>query len=364
MRTSTALLFLLCSAAAPGQSPEPTLAYQADVVTTYKGQTTRSRVYSDGIRRKTETSRQDGQSAGTYTDSQKKLSWNWGPGYGCLQMPQRPAGATSNEEAAGMETVDGHPTKKFKVTSSATVGGKPMTSVEYVWKAADLQDLVIQRKSEDGSTVVNLKNIVVGKPDEKLLAFPSPPCKDDEALDTARNASEAPGGFRTVRFSDASCKKLVPLPLTLSIPSDYEIRPGGRMGCFWGATEDLSRVLKVTDQADFEGIKRGVYWCRVSNSTEYDPTKKRFVNEHGTDDQWTSTLAREGLQNIVMTPKTVGSIPTLQIQGTMKGLKVYMLYIGVGDSPAILINYRPAGKGGAADDAAWQHFLDSLDTAR
>lgn len=363
MRTATGILVLLASTAAAGQTPEPTLAYQADVVMTYKGETSRTRIYSDGIRRKTQSSGKDGQTSGTYTDSQKKLSWNWGPGYGCIQMPQHPAGATSKEEPAGTETIDGHPTKKFKVTSSATIGGKPMTAVEYVWKATDLQDLVIQRKSEDDSTVVNVRNIVLGKPDEKLLTFPSPPCKYDEALDTTRYAPETPGGFRTVSFSDASCKKLVPLPLTLSIPSDYEIRQGGHMGCFWGATDDLSRVLKTKDEADFAGIKRGVYWCRVSNSTEYDPMRKRFVNEHGTDDQWAGTLAREGLRDVVMTPKTVGSIPTLRITGAMKGLKVYMLYIGVGDSPAILINYRPAGKGGPADDAAWQQFLDSLHAA-
>jgi hypothetical protein len=41
-----------------------------------------------------------------------------------------------------------------------------------------------------------------------------------------------------------------------------------------------------------------------------------------------------------------------------------MLYIGVGDSPAILINYHPAGKGGPPDDALWQQFLDSLQIAR
>ena len=30
------------------------------------------------------------------------------------------------------------------------------------------------------------------------------------------------------------------------------------------------------------------------------------------------------------------------------------------DSPAILINYRPPGKGASADAAAWQRFLDSI----
>jgi hypothetical protein len=39
-----------------------------------------------------------------------------------------------------------------------------------------------------------------------------------------------------------------------------------------------------------------------------------------------------------------------------------MLYLAVpgADSPAILINYYPPGNGAASDDAAWQHFIDSI----
>ena len=206
MKFSTAVFLCFVSAAAAAQTPEPALAYQADVVVTYQGKTSSSRVFSDGVRRKTEST-VDGQAAGTYSDSTKKLSWNWGPGYGCLQMPIRPAGATSKEEAAGGETIDGHPTRKLKMTSTLTRDGKTTTFVEYVWRATDLQDLVIQRKSDDGSSVVNVKNIVLGKPDEKFLAFPSPQCKYDERLDDRDYAPLAPGGSRTVRFSDASVQE-------------------------------------------------------------------------------------------------------------------------------------------------------------
>ena len=54
-----------------------------------------------------------------------------------------------------------------------------------------------------------------------------------------------------------------------------------------------------------------------------------------------------------------------RVTGSMNGQHVYMLYLAVpgADSPAILINYRPPGKGAASDDAAWQHFLDSIEVA-
>jgi hypothetical protein len=335
------------------------------VIVVSEGKTTRSLIFSDGVRTKTQRPEPNGETSGNYSDREKKLSWLWGPGFGCLQMPLERDGVTKQEEPAGAESIDGHPTKKFKVTSTATIDGKTTSFVEYVWRATDLQDLVIQRKSLDGSRQVNVRNVVLGKPEEKALAFPAPPCKYDEARDTTQYAPQAPGGSRTVRFSDASCKQLVPLPLALAIPSDYEIRQGGHLGCFWGTTEDLGRVLKMGDQADFEAIRRGVFWCRVSDSTEYDPIHRRFVSSQGTDDQWAKAIAREsGAKNVVVTPKTVNSIPMLHVTATIGGQRVYMLYIGVGDSPAILINYHPAGKGDSSDDAIWQRFLDSLQSAR
>ncbi len=365
MPTRFALSLFFAAAAATASTPVPPVAYRAEVIVVVKGVTARSLVWSDGVRKKTETLKANGETSGSYADSEKKLSWSWGPGYGCLQMPLEPAGVTSQEEPAGSDTIDGHLTKKVKVTSTLTREAKTTTYVEYEWRATDLHDLVIQRENEDGSVKVNVRNIVLGKPDEKLIAFPSPPCKYNEAEDTTNYAPKAAGGVRTVRFSDASCKKLIPLPLTLAIPSDYAIQQGGHLGCFWGAPGDLASVLRVAEQADFTAIHRGVFWCRASDSTEYDPIRKRFVSGMGTDDQWAKAMAREsGAKNVVVTAKDIGSLPTLRVSATVGGQRVYMLYMGVGDSPAILINYHPAGKGGPADDALWQSFVDSLQTAR
>jgi hypothetical protein len=365
MLTRAALPLVFAAAASTASTAVPPVAYKAEIVVVANGVTTRSLVWSDGVRRKVEIQKAGGEASGTYADSEKKLSWQWGPGYGCLQMPLEPAGVTSREEPAGGETIDGHPTRKVKVTSTLTLSGKTKTFVEFEWRAADLHDLVIQRQSEDGSVKFNVRNIVPGKPDAKVLAFPAPPCKYNEAEDTTRYAPQAPGGVRTVSFSDASCKKLVPLPLTLAIPSDYAIQQGGHLGCFWGASDDLARVLRVPNNADFTGVQRGVFWCRASDSTEYDPIRRRFVNQQGTDDQWAKALARDsGAKNVVVTAKDIGSLPTLRVTASVGGQRLYMLYMGVGDSPAILINYHPAGKGGPPDDAIWQNFLDSLQIAR
>jgi hypothetical protein len=73
-------------------------------------------------------------------------------------------------------------------------------------------------------------------------------------------------------------------------------------------------------------------------------------------------MKAQGFRDAVVTSKQIGLIPTARITGSMNGQHVYMLYLAVPftDSPAILINYRPPGKGAASDDAAWQRFLDSI----
>jgi hypothetical protein len=196
MLTRAALPLVFAAAAAAASTAVPPVAYRAEVIVVAKGVTTRSLVFSDGVRKKTETLKANGETSGNYADGEKKLSWSWGPGYGCLQMPLEPAGVTSREEPAGSETIDGHPTTKVKVTSTQTLSGKTTTFVGFEWRATDLHDLVIQRQNEDGSVKINVRNIVPGKPDEKLMAFPSPPCKYNEAEDTTRYAAQAAGGVR------------------------------------------------------------------------------------------------------------------------------------------------------------------------
>src|ERR1051325_9335528 len=250
-------------------------SYTADVVVTTKAKTTHSRIASNGTITRSES---DSHSI-SYTDQSLKTMWLVAPNVQCLAVPIR-SGAPS-DEVVGHETIDGHPTTEVKVTTKAA--GK--TYVEFQWRATDLDDLVIRRRAADGSFESHLEHIVVGTPDPKLLAFPSPPCKQDPSLRTSM--PQAPGGERRIRFDQGACTSIVPLPISLQIPSDYEIRSAGAHGCFWGAEDDLNRVLGDPHGADFESIRRGVYWCRVSQNTAYDPVRKRFVTEMGAASQWT-----------------------------------------------------------------------------
>jgi hypothetical protein len=361
MRSLTRALLVAAAFVPSAFATDKPLAYTAEMVITSAGKTTRSHVWSDGTILK---SQGIDEASGRYVDNDKKLSWMYGVGFSCLQIPTEPEGYTSTirEEAAGSESIDGHPTKKVKVTSSVTHDKKTTESVYTEWRASDLHDLVIRRRAAEG-TEMHLEHVVLGKPEARLLAFPNPPCKYDERLDTVRDAPQAPGGFRTIFFLDAGCKNLVPLPLTLAIPSDYALR-GHTHNCFWGTKDDLDRVL-TREGPDFEKIQRGVFWCRASDSTEYDPVHDKFVSEQGTQHQWAASMKAMGAKNVVVTSKKIGSIPSVRVTAVMNGQRVYMLYLAVpgADSPAILINYHPAGRGGAADDAAWQHFIDSIEVA-
>ena len=361
------LPFLLLSAIATNASasePARPPAYTADIVMTSDGHATRMHVWSDGTIFKTQS---DDGTSGRYTDYDRKLVWMYGPGYPCIQIPIEPEGFTSTvrEEIVGSETIEGHPTKKVKITSTINDGKKTTVVFSSEWRASDLHDIAIRRRGENGAYESHLERIVLGRPDAKLLSFPNPPCNYDPRLDTVRDAPQTAGGFRPIPFFDAGCKKLVPLPLTMSIPSDYAIRGAGYThNCFWGTKDDLDRVIG-REGTDFEQIHRGVFWCRPSDSTEYDPVHDKFVSEQGTQDQWAGSMKSMGAKNVVVTSKKIGTIPTVRVTASMNGQRVYMLYLAVpgADSPAILINYHPAGKGGAVDDAAWQHFLDSIEVA-
>jgi len=359
------LMFILAAASATTFAAETRPpAYSAEMIATGGGQTIRTHVWSDGKIVKSESA--DGKS-GRYVDYDKKLSWVYGPGFPCVQVPIEPEGyaVTSREEIVGSETIDRHPVKKVKITSTIVHEKKTTTSVATEWRATDLHDLVLRSSFGDGSYQSHLEHVVLGMPDAKLMAFPNPPCKYDAIADTTHNAAQAAGGYRAVSFFDASCKKLVALPLTLSIPSDYAIRGFNNSdNCFWGAADDLDRVI-TRDGPDFTNIHRGVFWCRVSN-TGYDPVQKKFVSESGTEDQWAAVMRAQGMRDAVVTSKKIGLIPTARVTGSMNGQHVYMLYLAVPftDSPAILINYHPAGKGNASDDAAWQRFLDSIDATK
>jgi hypothetical protein len=362
MRILLLSLFIAAATSLAADQPVPP-AYSAEIVSSRAGLTMRMHVWSDGTIVRSQSA--DGKS-GNYTDYDRKLMWMYGTGFSCLQLPIEPEGhkTTKREEVVGNETIDGHPTKKVKVTASVNDGKKTTTSTYFEWRATDLHDLAIRRRAEDGSFEWHLEHIVAGKPDAKLLAFPSPQCHYDETLDNTHNAPQAGGGFRSIRFFDASCKQLVALPLTMSIPSDYAIRAAGHSNCFWGANEDLDRVI-LPQGPDFGTIHRGVFWCRAAGSTEFDPVHDKFVSEQGVQDQWAAAMKAMGWKNVVVSSAKIGEIPSVRVTGSLHGQRVYMLYLAVphADSPAILINYHAAAKGTAGDDAVWRHFLESIQVA-
>jgi hypothetical protein len=77
--------------------------------------------------------------------------------------------AWPNEEAAGEETIDGHPTKKFRITSQ--YGGQ--TYVAYLWRATDFDGLMIRYRDEKGTFESSYKNLQKAAPDPKLLEPPA-----------------------------------------------------------------------------------------------------------------------------------------------------------------------------------------------
>jgi len=340
------------------------IAYHGESTLVVNGQTTQGQVWSDGIRTLRESTANDGTKSGGYSDDEKKLMWVYG-NFPCVQIPLNPHKSEQAGELIGSENVDGHPTQKFKVSFSEMESGKSVTKSGVEWRATDLENLVVQWTKPDGSQF-HLRHVVVGVPDAKTLTLPSQ-CKYDEAkkrYDDSQNtndyAARAPGGFRTVSFFDLSCKKLVPLTLTFSLPSDFEIRQGGHMGCFAGQHDDLARLLKVNDQVDFDALKHAVIWVRTSDSTEFDPRQKHFITNQRTDDQWTSMYRQSGATDVKVIPRDLFGIASLRVTATVGAKTARMFYLGVGDSPAILISYQPAGNGTPGDETEWQRFLDSI----
>jgi hypothetical protein len=332
-------------------------AYSAVSVVTYEGKTSRANVYSDGVRKKSVGA--DG--GGTYSDESLQMTWMFGPGK-CFHFAK--PNNTRREEVIGKEVVDGHPTQVVKVTETWTDStGAKRTEVSTQWRATDLGDLAIRVRGGDGKYETHLEHIVIGAPDPKLLAFPAPPCDAGELVAASTITPQVAGGTRTIRFDQGACELLVPLPIAMAIPSDYAVRSLRPLGCFWGAKDDLDRLLASGKEADFESIRRGVFWVRPSTSTEYDPVHRRFVAEDlGAQDEWGRAYRAMGAKNVAITSNPVGVFPSARVSMTVNGQRVYMLYLAVPntDSPAILINYRPAGAGSAADDAVWKAFADSV----
>jgi len=139
-------------------------------------QVSTAKVYVSGGRVRSETTA-GGQTMTTLLDRRAKKMWLLMPGVGCIEQPvtersadllgAMPADAT--EELVGKETIDGHPTQKYKVR--ATVAGK--TSEHYQWRATDLGGFPIRTAAVDGSYEQRFTRIELKTPDAKLFAAPT-----------------------------------------------------------------------------------------------------------------------------------------------------------------------------------------------
>jgi hypothetical protein len=177
-----ALLALLATLAAAGSAaaaePPPMPDMSADMEIAVKGQPPqKGRVYSRDKKVRTEMDA-GGHKMVSIMDMPGKKMWIlMPPPMGCMAQPLQedpskpnPWGASSSheEEVVGSETVDGHPTKKVKTTT--TVDGKKHVMIQ--WRATDLGDFPIRMQSEDGSWETRYTNVKLAKPDAVLFEAP------------------------------------------------------------------------------------------------------------------------------------------------------------------------------------------------
>jgi len=135
-----------------------------------------AKVYVSSGRVRSETT-VGGQTMTTLLDRGAKKMWLLMPAVGCVEQPvtersadvlgTMPADAT--EELVGKETIDGHPTEKYKV--KATVAGR--TSEHYQWRAKDLDGFPIRTAAVDGSYEQRFTRIDLKTPDAKLFEKPA-----------------------------------------------------------------------------------------------------------------------------------------------------------------------------------------------
>ena len=135
-----------------------------------------AKVYVSGGRVRSETT-VGGQTMTTLLDRGAKMMWLLMPPVGCIEQPVTDRSADvlgslpvdATEELVGKETIDGHPTQKYKIR--ATVAGK--TTEHYQWRATDLDGFPIRTAAVDGSYEQRFTKIVLKTPDAKLFEKPS-----------------------------------------------------------------------------------------------------------------------------------------------------------------------------------------------
>lgn len=154
----------------PDATAEQALFSQGKQVSTAK-------VYVSGGRVRSETTI-GGQTMTTLLDRGAKKMWVLMPApVGCIEQPLAEDAANplatfaadATEELVGTETIDGHPTQKYKMRT--TVDGK--TREHYQWRATDLGGFPIRTAAVDGSYEQRFTKIVLKTPDASLFSKPA-----------------------------------------------------------------------------------------------------------------------------------------------------------------------------------------------
>ena len=169
---------VLAADSLPDATAEQVLFSQGKQVSTAK-------VYVSGGRVRSETTA-GGETMTTLVDHGAKKMWVLMPApVGCIEQPLGEGSAdpfrvmpeNATEELVGTETIDGHPTQKYKL--SATVGGK--TIEHYQWRATDLGGFPLRTAAVDGRYEQRFRKVELKTPDARLFATPSN-CKPMPAL--------------------------------------------------------------------------------------------------------------------------------------------------------------------------------------
>jgi hypothetical protein len=176
------------------------------------------------------------------------------------------------------------------------------------------------------------------------------------------------GKARRVNFTEATCGKLVAIPVTFTIPAGYIVRSGGSdlvAGCLWGTPSDLDRGATGDNSFDYRRIEQGVFRAGLTANVAYDSRHKQFGPGGSSESTLRKELEKAGLKllryaRIKGLPRPAEEI----VAETSQGKRTYMLYLTMGVAEnVVLINYHPPNPPTAADDRRWQEFLAGIGPA-
>lgn len=187
LAAAAAVLLLAAGPAAAADALPDAVAEQA--LFTHGKQVSTAKIWTSGGRVRAETA-VGSQTMTTLLDRRAGKMWVLMPSpVGCVEQALPPdaedpltvAGAAS-EELVGTETVDGHPTKKYRIATKGTPSRE-----HYQWRATDLGGFPIRTAAADGSYEQRFTRVELVTPDPKLFT-PPVNCRPMPAAPPAKRA--------------------------------------------------------------------------------------------------------------------------------------------------------------------------------